>query len=202
MEARVPALHADVDVEPAHSLPPGRDARVLDELDVARLVCDLLILRPADRVTSGGREPQPALLRERKGSSPQLGERLTRLPRGLADPGVELERRSEELALERPERSGEPEPLRSRDQLGRTRHELERLAVYHHQLLLDADREGRGLTEVRLDHAPSVAGEEGGPGPRSTLPGEAGTAVWSGVIPGREGCRPSFTSAVLRSLPR
>ena len=108
VEARLGARHADVDVQAADALPPGRHARVGDELRVARLVGDLLVLGPAQRMASRRRETQAPLLGQTARLGAQLAQRLLGLGRRRADLGVQLERGGEELALSVP---GSPEPL-------------------------------------------------------------------------------------------
>ena len=133
VEARVRAGHADVDVEPAHALPPGRDPRVGDELGVPFFVGDLLLLGPAHGVTAGRGHLQSALLGKRHGPPPELGESLCGLFGRLADVGGQFERGGEELTLESP---GQPGARGRRNHLVRPRREQKRIAIEHHQLLL------------------------------------------------------------------
>jgi len=80
-----------VDVQAADALPPCRDSRVVDELRVPRLIDDLLVLRAAERMGSGGGDLQsrPMTSRASPGVSqtPEFSSRAEAKSSLLKSPG-------------------------------------------------------------------------------------------------------------------
>src|SRR5439155_18531588 len=94
--------HANVDVQPADALPARGDPGKADELLVARVGGDLLLLRVAGGMAAGSGYAEAVLLGNPRCRSPKLAERLVRPADRVADVGVELDDRREELGLEPP----------------------------------------------------------------------------------------------------
>jgi hypothetical protein len=127
-----------VDVEPVDALSARRDARVLHELAVARVVRDLLLLRRADRVRARGRDAESVLLGRLRGAAAKLDERFDGLRNRARDRRRQLHDGREELRLHL---AGETERPRVADDCVDGGLEEERLGVEDHHLLLDPDRE-------------------------------------------------------------
>src|SRR5262249_59967076 len=99
---------------------PCRDARIGDELLVACLAGDLLLLGPADRMAARCRETQPTLFGQARRSGPQLQKRFPCLDGRRTDLRGDLERRREKLTLDR---AGQPRATSHLDQLSGPRSE-------------------------------------------------------------------------------
>jgi hypothetical protein len=100
VHARICARYADVHVDAADALAPCRDAGVLDEVVVARIGRDLLLLGRADRVCPGGGNAQPVPARDPVGACPQVPQGLGRAGDGIADVRVQLHDGREQLRLQ------------------------------------------------------------------------------------------------------
>ena len=106
---------------------------------------------------AGRGESEAVTLRGFGGAGTKLGERGERLDRRRADLGRQLDHRGKQLHFQH---AGQRPLLGPGDQRLDPGRESEGLGVEDHQLLLDADREWRALTERLLDHRPKLV--EGG----------------------------------------
>jgi hypothetical protein len=134
-------------MKPADALPPGGRPRVLDELAVALVGRDLLLVRAARRVRARGRDEQTARPRALRRRAAQLRDPVDRLVRRVADLVGDLDDGCVQLRLQD---ARQRSALDAAEELLHAGRELERLAVEDPELLLDADREGS--PEMLLDH--------------------------------------------------
>ena len=137
-------------VQPADRLPPGRDAGVGDELLVAGIRRNVLLLGNAERMRAGGGHQQAVRDRGLGGGGPQLGERGEGLLRRVADTGRNLDHRREQLHLEHAGERAALGPVDESLHLGR---EGIALGVEDQQLLLEAQRPGAAFSEFLLDQS-------------------------------------------------
>ena len=145
------AGHAHVDVQPADTLPPGRDAGVLDELAVARVGRDVLRLREAERVRARGRDPLAVRARALLCGGAQFPQRGERLLRGGADMRRQLDHRGQELHLQLTRQLTSLDRREQRPDPGRER---QRVGVEDQDLLLEPERPEGALAEMLLDQGP------------------------------------------------
>src|SRR5438128_907017 len=84
-------------MQPADALSARGDAREADELLVARIGGDLLLLRVAERMAAGSGDPEAVVLGNPRDRAPELMQRLVRPPDRVADVRVQLDHRRGEL---------------------------------------------------------------------------------------------------------
>src|SRR3954469_7959397 len=147
VDGLVGVVHPDVHVQPEDDLLAGHEAQRVDEVAVARAAGDPLVLPERERVRAGRADREVAAagdLRDPAAQPAQLGARLAGV---LARLRRDLEHRFVELGLDFLLRA-----LGLFEQVLDRVHEIPRLALDDHQLLLDAERVA-GAAEVRLHGA-------------------------------------------------
>ena len=141
--ARSGPLIADVDVDPEAVVLPDDVAEQLVVAAVVRRVDDPLLLPRAPRVRARGAERDPEPVGERGELGAPLADRLRRLGEALAEAGLHLDLRGDQLADEVRLEVG---ALGRRLDVFEAVHQRERAGVEQGELLLDRDREvARGL---------------------------------------------------------
>ena len=147
VDGLVGVVHPDVHVEPEDDLLAGHEAQRVDEVAVARAAGDPLVLPERERVRAGRADREVAAagdLGDPAAQAAQLGARLARV---LARLRGDLEHGLVELGLDLLLRA-----LGVLEEVFDRVHEIPRLALDDHQLLLDAERVARAA-EVRLHGA-------------------------------------------------
>ena len=150
LDRRVGIGDRDVHVQPEDQLAPRDVLHLVDEVVVAVARGDALALEEAERMRARRADAQPLLLRDRRDVLPELPQRALDVRRRAAHRRRDLEHRLHQLRVDvRLE-------LVSRDRVEHgvdVLHEVERLGVEQHVLLLDAERVRLALAELVVEHA-------------------------------------------------
>ena len=143
-------VDGDVDVHAEDQLAPGDVLQLVDEVAVPVARSDPLALEERERVRPGGADAQALLVRDLADVAAELQQLVHHVGRGLADGRRDLEHRLHQLGVD---------PLLElvagdRGEHGvDVLHEVERLAVEQHVLLLDAERVRVALPELVVEDA-------------------------------------------------
>jgi hypothetical protein len=158
-------IHGDMDVEPEDQLAPRDVLHLVDEVPVPVPGGDALALEEAERVRPGRAVAQALLARDRSDVRPQVAERAVDVRRRPAHGRRDLEHRLHQLGIDG---SLVLVAVDRREHGVDVLHEIERLRVEEHVLLLDAERVRIARPEPVVEHraaareAAALAGQRGG----------------------------------------
>src|SRR3954453_541209 len=141
---------ADVIMDPEDLEALGRPLHLLDELPVAGVGTDRLLVRMRERVASGRDQLEPACLCRGAELVDRLAQVLLGLGRVRAYPGDHLDRALEQLVIGLGVQAVGVAPTQLFEDLAGRAHQRSRLAVHERELHLDAQTRPLGGAELDL----------------------------------------------------